>query len=287
MADSYTPHLNLRKPEVGAAHDTWGGLAGLNGDLDLIDALFLATGLGTSVGLHVGVGKMLNVEGTLVVADSTDISAGFRLDASDITTATVRTLKAPDADGTIALTSDVAALAATGDVRQGIWPVAPPGYVLADGRTIGSASSGATNRANADCEALFSLLWTVMPTLPIYTFEGVASTRGANAAADFAANKQLTIFDARGRVLAGLDNMGGAAAGVLPTWTAMGQSGGVHLVSVSVTGNSSTESASVGVAAGGGPVIVALQNHTHLAGGYNVSTSIVQPTVVINIAVKL
>ena len=58
MADSFTANLNLRKPEVGAAHDTWGGVAGLNGDLDLIDAVFLATGLGTSVGLHIGSGKL-------------------------------------------------------------------------------------------------------------------------------------------------------------------------------------------------------------------------------------
>ena len=211
MADSFSPNLNLRKPEVGAAHDTWGGLAGLNGDLDLIDAVFLATGLGTSVGLHVGIGKMANIEGTLLVADSTDMTAGFKFDASDITTATVRTLKAPDADGTIALKSD-SCLAQTGDIKQGIWATAPEGWVLADGRTIGSATSGATSRAHADCEALFSLVWTQFPAAPIYTFEGVASTRGANAAADFAANKRLTMFDARGRTLAGLDNMGGTAA---------------------------------------------------------------------------
>ena len=105
---------------------------------------------------------------------------------------------------------------------QGIWATAPEGWVLADGRTIGSAASGASSRANADCEALFSLVWTQSSAAPIYTFEGVASTRGANAAADFAANKQLTMFDARGRTLAGLDNMGGTAAGVLPGYTTIG-----------------------------------------------------------------
>lgn len=302
MADSFTPSLNLRKPEVGAAHDTWGGLTGLNGDLDLIDAVFLATGLGTSVGIHVGTGKVANIEGTLLVADSTDTTAGFMFDASEITTATIRTLKAPDADGTIALKSDVAA---TGDVRQGIWPVAPPGYVLADGRTIGSASSGATNRANADCEALFILLWTVMPTLPIYTFEGVASTRGANAAADFAANKRLTMFDARGRLLAGLDNMGGTAAGILtsatmtPNGTTMGATGGTqtHVLTTAQMpshghggdGGYAFLYANAGAEFGfiGGAGNYAGYSYSTGPAGSSAAHPNTQPTILLNVAVKL
>lgn len=58
MADSYTSNLNLTKPEVGASRDTWGTKT--NADWDIVDALFTANGSGTSVGLKVGTGKVLN-----------------------------------------------------------------------------------------------------------------------------------------------------------------------------------------------------------------------------------
>ena len=45
MADTFTAYLNLRKPEVGAAADAWGGIDVLDGDLDLLDAVFQSDGL--------------------------------------------------------------------------------------------------------------------------------------------------------------------------------------------------------------------------------------------------
>ncbi len=81
---------------------------------------------------------------------------------------------------------------------------APTGWVLMNGMAIGDASSSANGRSNADCQALFLLLWESCPNdiLP------VSGGRGASAAADWAAHKTIQLPDGRGRVLLGRDAMG-------------------------------------------------------------------------------
>lgn len=120
----------------------------------------------------------------------------------------------------------------------------PTGYVWANGTTIGNASSGGTGRASADTVDLFTLLWNSYSNtvLPIQTSAGAPSTRGANAAADFAANKRMPVPDKRGRVTAGADNMGGVtAAGRLTTagssidGSTLGASGGAQNVTLDTT----------------------------------------------------
>jgi microcystin-dependent protein len=96
----------------------------------------------------------------------------------------------------------------TGTMQDYLGTTAPSGFVLASGRTIGDASSSATERANADTSSLFTLLWDAYDN----SILAVSGGRGASAAADFAAHKSIALPDLRGRVRAGKDDMGGSAA---------------------------------------------------------------------------
>jgi len=83
----------------------------------------------------------------------------------------------------------------TGDAKLTYKSTPDTSWVIADDGTIGDSSSGATNRANADTQALFTLLWS----LPACTISG---GKGASAAADYAAHKAITLPKVLGRALA-------------------------------------------------------------------------------------
>jgi hypothetical protein len=81
------------------------------------------------------------------------------------------------------------------------------GWVRDNGRTIGSASSGATERANSDCQALFGVLWQRYSD----AFCPVSGGRGASAADDWTANKTIKLLDRRLCSPTGLADMGNTA----------------------------------------------------------------------------
>lgn len=149
---------------------------------------------------------------------------------------------------------DPTTILATGDVKARYGTGSLAGFVRLNGRTIGSAASGATERANADAQALFEYLWTndaVNLT--------VSGGRGATANADWLANKTISLPDMRGRTIAGMDDMGSSAASRLTTsWfgaiaTILGVAGGNEFTQLasanqlpshthSVSGNTGIES---------------------------------------------
>lgn len=97
----------------------------------------------------------------------------------------------------------------TGDVMWLDVQGSRTGWVRDNGRTLGSATSGATERANADCEALFNWLWLNFDN----TICPVSSGRGISSAADWSANKTIQLPNKRNSVPGGLDDMGNTAAG--------------------------------------------------------------------------
>lgn len=214
----------------------------------------------------------------------------------------------------------------TGDLKPRYGTGAHSGWVRCNGRTIGRSTSGATERANSDCQSLFEYLWAADSNL------AVSGGRGATAAADWAADKTIALPDWRGRTIAGLDDMGASAAGRLTesyfgaTGTTLGASGGsekhhltqAQLPNYNLTGNTGTQSVihvheylqpatytgltgggSVPVGWQGGPTAVNTSQetgdsaglHTHpitlASGGSNSDHNNVQPTLLTTIYIKL
>jgi hypothetical protein len=103
-----------------------------------------------------------------------------------------------------------------GDIKYTYKTVADNGWLIMDDGTIGNASSGASTRANADTEDLFTQLWNNISN----TYCAVSSGRGASAAADFAANKTIALPKIAGR------SPGASGAGSGLTSRALGQTVG-------------------------------------------------------------
>jgi hypothetical protein len=104
-----------------------------------------------------------------------------------------------------------AGAATTGDMKFRPTSETVTGWVIANATTIGGPASNATQRANIDCANLFTWHWNNFSNTqcPVFTSGGAPTTRGANAAADFAANKQVQVFDMRCYIPVGIDGMGG------------------------------------------------------------------------------
>ncbi len=172
---------------------------------------------------------------------------------------------------------------ATGDGKDHWTSNLQDGWIWADGKTIGNASSNATNRANDDCEDLFKAFWNDYSNslLPLFDSDGDPVSRGSSAAADWAANCAISVIDKRDRVSAGKGNMGGTPAGRLS-----GQTNGVSGNSLGNSGGQETHSNTAdenGPHTHGGPLnlrsINSLAANASPADIVGTNTSIVRPLI--------
>lgn len=203
----------------------------------------------------------------------------------------------------------------TGDWKGTTGSSLQTGWIWAAGN-IGNASSGATNRANADCEALFKFYWddaaynyagttATGAALQVRDSSGTAVSKGVSADADWAANRRIDVPDFRDRVPAGRGNMVGSAGrlsgqpnGV--NGNGLGNAGGEETASAVLTiprdgwgtagGTPGTIAQGRLVVGSGNPELKEELESLRAAGGNrssNATMNTVQPTIITNIVIKL
>jgi len=177
----------------------------------------------------------------------------------------------------------------TGDAKLTIKSTADAGWVMMNDGTIGSATSGATTRANADTQALYTLIWTNV----IDTWAPVTGGRGASAAADFAANKPIALTKQLGRAL------GISGAGASLTSRALGQTLGeethvlttnempIHQHDITPAPANLTAGGAVGFGLATGATNVFLGPTQTAPAGLGAAHNNMQPTTFWNVMIKL
>jgi len=171
----------------------------------------------------------------------------------------------------------------TGDVKLTYKKIPDTGYVLADDGSIGNALSSASNRADEDTKNLFTLLWENMGEIECPVAPG---GRGASAAVDFTANKNITIP----LTLSHTIGVAGAGAGLTPR--TLGGTVGEEIHSQSEaeiaahlhTFVQASAGSAFGAGASGGNGPVTLNTSTT---GSGISFNIMQPTTFMNVMIKL
>lgn len=300
-----------------------------------LDIAFTAT-VGTVTQVNTGTGLTggpITTTGTVSIANTTVVAGNYG-SVSETLTASVNAQGQLTALADVAIAisgsqvTDLSAIIAAallaaepiGTMKFTALSTYASGWLKSEG-TIGNASSNATARANADTVALFTALWndySALGTLAIFTSAGAPSTFGANAAADYAANKALSLPDVRGRVLAHDDNGAGRLTNttMTPDGTTLGATGGFQTRTTSVSGtisgstsgsqtitgmSSNIVSASLGTAGGGslaatfGDSVQSVGSHatdgnplsvSGTCSGTSASFITVQPTLIVNCFIK-
>ncbi len=184
----------------------------------------------------------------------------------------------------------------TGDIRITVNNFFNYGWALMNDGTIANGNPAIIppaggigfSRNNVDTFPLFSLLWDLpIAVVPEYDSAGNPSTRGASAADDFVANRQLALTKAAGRVFAGVN-----AAHTIGTFAGSD----THNITLNemaqhthdpVTGQYIFTSAGPGPIQGGAVGTVSTVTGGITGYGGQTALSLLQPTVYCNVYIKL
>lgn len=156
----------------------------------------------------------------VTTATGVQVAAGGPIEA-------VPTVTVSSGGGTV----DPTAIFQTGDAIFLEYDGTRTGWIRDNGRTIGNALSGATERANADCVNLYAWYWNNFSD----ALCPVTAGRFGSAAADFAAGKPIQVLDKRGRMPIGMDTMGNTAAGRIQAATTITTTSGSPVTTVAST----------------------------------------------------
>jgi len=173
-------------------------------------------------------------------------------------------------------TADPTAVASTGDIKYRASGEILLGWVILNGQSIGNATSGATQRANADTQNLFVYLWSQCND----NHCPVSSGRGSTALGDYNNNKQIALPDLRSRALVGRDCMGTNCAGRLAAQN-ITSGGGDDVDTVLATGGRALQNASTSIGQANLPAVnftgtasvsvnVSGANHSHPGGAVGI-----------------
>ena len=192
------------------------------GGIGVAKAMFIGTTLNVAGVATLGNGAVLGTPASMTATNITGTAASLTSGitnalASATTTVNVSSATAPTTGQVLTATGASTATwqdfggFTTGDVKLTLKTTADAGWVLMDDKTIGNGASGATGRANADTVTLYTLLWNNTADAQC----AVSTGRGANAAADYAANKTIALPKALGRALATYGSGSGLTARAL------------------------------------------------------------------------
>lgn len=231
-----TANLGLTLPTPNA-DSGWGGT--LNTDFTLIDDLFTANGSGTSVGLQVGSGKVLNAGGTIIAGGTMILGSGDG--TNTVVAPTIRgaartgtnvaganlTIDAANGTGTggsgniIFRTAPAGTTGSVANTMATVMEIKKDGNVDIGGRTVNDFMPSGSVISYAGSSAPTGWLLCFGQTVSRSTYAALFAAIGTT----YGAGDGLTTFalpDLRGRAVAGKDDMGGTSANRLT-----GLSGGV------------------------------------------------------------